>query len=173
MVAGGLQIEGRTIKNSAVDRKLLGQRVRILRLQKNLQQQELARAAGVTSNTVRGLERGLQETRWPKFAAIAKALGTTPELLLQGEEPITDTHPLLRDLNEEDLRIARAFHHAQTAIRVHVQRVLSGELAAARLHILERLDRLPEEKRLAVEGILEITEPRPEPSSPSKRKASK
>lgn len=173
IVLSGLHVERGSIKNPAVDRKVLGHRVRMLRIQKNLQQQELARAAGVTPNTLRGLERGLQETRWPKFAAIAKALGTTPELLLQGDEPIAENHPLLRDLNEEDLRVAQAFHHSQTVIRNHLQRVLSAEIDQASLELLDRIVRLSEDARRAVDGMLGITEARPEPSTPIKRKATK
>jgi transcriptional regulator with XRE-family HTH domain len=145
----------------------------MLRLQKNWQQKELADKAKVTPNTLRGLERGTLQTRWPKFEAIAKALGTTPDLLLQAEEPVAETNPLLRDLNEEDLRIAQAFHHSRTAYRMHVQRVLSGQVKSSSLELLDRIDRMTEDQRDAVSAMVGIAEERPEPLTPTKRKATK
>jgi transcriptional regulator with XRE-family HTH domain len=168
-----LHIRRYSIQDAAVDLKALGQRVRLLRLRKNWQQQELARRAGVTTNTLRGLERGTLHTRWPKFEAIAKALGTTPDLLLRSEEPVADTSPLLRDLNEEDLRVAQAFHHSRTTHRMYVQRVLSGHIKSSSLELLDRIDRLTEDEREAVSAMVGIAEQRPEPSTPTKRKATK
>ena len=155
-----------TLKNSAVDRVVLGARVKALRDRKKWKQADLAKAAHVTENTVRGLERGSLHTRWPKFEAIAHALGTTPEVLLQVEEPITDGHPLLRDLSEEDLRVAQAFHHTRTSVRLRIQRLLAGEPDAG-LDLLERIEKLPAEDRASLEGILRISEDKPDAAEPS------
>jgi len=97
--------------------KAVGKRVKRLRNEKELTQGQLAKKAGVTANTLRGLEKGTLTTRWPKLQKIAKALGTTAEALLHGDEPIAPTDPLLDKLRKEDILIARDYHHSSTLMR--------------------------------------------------------
>jgi transcriptional regulator with XRE-family HTH domain len=103
---------------------LVAARVKALRERKGWKQADLAAAAGVATNTVGGLERGRQ-TRWPKFVKIAGALRVTTHALQTGEG-LTDDNPLLKKLrlSDEDLRIAKRFHDAETAIRLLVERLL-------------------------------------------------
>lgn len=132
-----------TAKNDKViDPVVLGERVRALRQKKKWTQKQLAARAHVTENTIRGLERGTLQTRRPKFEAIAEALETTTDLLLSTDQPITEDHPLLVGLNDDDLRVAQAYSRARTPSRLRVERLLlSPEDALAALFTL--LEALP------------------------------
>ncbi len=111
------------LKNAAMN-KAVGRRVKRLRQEKEWTQAELATRAGVTTNTLRGLERGTLATRWPKIQRIAKALGRTPESLLGDDDPIKPTDALLQGLTREDLQIARLFHDATTPVRTRALALL-------------------------------------------------
>lgn len=105
--------------------KVIGRRARLIRLDQGWTQDQLARKAGVTRNTVRAFERGLGKTRKANSEKIAAALGTTLgalEAMDEGRLGPAKWSVLLRDLNREDLIIARAYHHAATKTR---HRVLS------------------------------------------------
>lgn len=106
----------RTLKNSAVDKKAIGKRIESLRREKFGTQGKLAAKAKVAPNTVRGLEKGKLDTRGPQMQRILRALGTTFEELVRGDE-VRPTDPLLAGLNREDLQIARFYHDATTAMR--------------------------------------------------------
>lgn len=137
-----------------IDRFTLGKRVRDLRLKKSWTQQQLAAAAHVTANTVRGLERAYLDTRRPKFEAIAAALGTTPDLLLRADQPITPDHPLLEGLNDDDLRLAQAYSRARTPTRLRVERLLLTGTDAGLL-FLERFERLDDHAQTHLRLALE------------------
>lgn len=146
------------LKNVAVgDPVVVGERVKRLRLKLKWTQQQLADAAKVTPNTLRGLERATQETRREKVEAIAEALGTTFDALHRADEPINEDHPLLKDLSEEDLQVAQGFHHARTAVRLRVQRLLAGDRDPG-LELLERFEKLPAEDQAGLEALLGVSE---------------
>lgn len=74
----------------------LGVRVKHLRKNAGLTQKELADKVGVDQSTISDLENGVtQNPSASVVASIAKALGTSPEFLLQGYEPEGIT-PILR-----------------------------------------------------------------------------
>lgn len=54
--------------------KVVGERIRRLRLDANLTQGSLAEIAGVKSNTIARLERGLHTASMPTLKSLAKAL---------------------------------------------------------------------------------------------------
>lgn len=65
-------------------------RIRFLRIQRNLSQDELAKLTGYTSrSTVNKIESGLIDISIGKLSLFAKALNTTPGYLLDGDIPIT------------------------------------------------------------------------------------
>jgi transcriptional regulator with XRE-family HTH domain len=105
-------------------KQAVGQRVKRLRQRKEWTQAQLAEKAGVTENTIRGLERNTRVTQWPKLQAIAKALGTSPEALMHGDDPIEPSDPRLDRLTDEDLLVARRFHDARTSMRQRVMTLL-------------------------------------------------
>jgi len=148
-----------TFNNERVIDPLVGARVRKLREAKGWKQEDLARKAGIAANTVGGLERGKRETRWAKFEQVAAALGTTTDALQRGDG-ISDDHPLLRKLSDEDLRIANRFHDAETALRLIVERVLRLGFEEPMLHWWTRLETLDVDRRDTVLVGLALQEKR-------------
>src|SRR5262245_12283259 len=97
----------------------------------NLNKVDFCRKAGITPNTLRALERGAQDPGQRTIDRIAAILGMTPSALTTGKRPIDSSDPLLADLNDEDLEVAQAFHHApmrvkQRALGVLQERVRRG-----------------------------------------------
>lgn len=161
-----------SIQNAAVGEKEIGPRVRLMRIQKGWQQRDLARAAGVSIRTLGSLERGDVRTQWATLDAIAKALGTTIELLMQNPAPIAETDSRLRDLTDESLHNARKLLLSDLWVRLLVDEILSGKISRATVELSKRIARLPEDKRAAVVTAVELAESQPEPVAP-KRKATK
>src|SRR4051812_36081287 len=89
--------EMRTLKNADVDRTAIGKRIEHLRREKFGTQKKLADKANVTPNTIRGLEKGTLDTRGPQMQRIVKALGTSLEELMHGDQ-VKPSDPLLKDL---------------------------------------------------------------------------
>jgi transcriptional regulator with XRE-family HTH domain len=63
----------------------IGDRLKALRIERALTQEELAEKAGVTRNTVARLERGENEPHMPTVRKLAGALGVHPRALTKGE----------------------------------------------------------------------------------------
>src|SRR5262245_9673834 len=95
----------------------IGRNVRAMRERIGWLQAEFGEAAEVATGTWGGLESG-RTTRADRLERIARALGVTTEELRTGAIP--DPAARYRDLSDEDLRIARQFHHADTDTRVSV-----------------------------------------------------
>jgi transcriptional regulator with XRE-family HTH domain len=131
--------------NEHVIDPLVAARIKKLREQKGWKQSDLAKNAGVATNTVGGLEHGRQ-TRWTQFEKIAKALGTTPEAIQRGDG-VSEDNPLLRKLNDEDLRIGNAYHDAETKIRVAVDRLLRLRAYDPMFRFWERVQELDDRRR--------------------------
>lgn len=86
-------------------------------------------AVGITRTTLRALESGTQQPTPETVAKLAAVLHTTPAALTGA--PLTTADALLRDLTDEDLRVAQLFHHAGLALK---QRVLGLLQDRARAH---------------------------------------
>ena len=134
----------RTLKNDSVN-KAVGKRVKRLRQEKDLSQLQLAKLAKVTANTLRGLEKGTLNTRWPKLTRIAQALGTTAEALIHGDDEVPETDPLKKDLKREDYRIAQLYHHAETDVRNLARHVLNEEVIERAVRIAVRLSKVKDQ----------------------------
>jgi transcriptional regulator with XRE-family HTH domain len=143
----------RSFKNLAVDKKALGKRIEHLRRDKFGTQAKLAKRAGVAANTVRGLEKGKLDTRGPQMDAILKALGTTLEELVRGEN-VQPSDPLLAGLNREDLHVARGYHDATTAMRQRVQSLLQDGEPERLTAIMKYLQHFSSEDLEAVETVI-------------------
>ena len=74
------------MKNSDQIKKEIGERIRQLRIQKGMSQEELATAVGYKSensrSTVNKVEKGINDITQSRLKAYAKALGTTVAYLL-------------------------------------------------------------------------------------------
>jgi transcriptional regulator with XRE-family HTH domain len=67
-----------------VSKKEVGKRLRELRLQRGLTQQELAQKLATTQSNVSGLERGTRSLTVHQVVKLAEALRTTTDDLLRG-----------------------------------------------------------------------------------------
>lgn len=69
------------------DQQRLGRTIRVLRKEKGLSLDELARRVGKSVATVSQIERGGQTITYPVLVRIARALGVTPVGLLWRAQP--------------------------------------------------------------------------------------
>lgn len=127
-----------------------------LRMKRNA----FCRAAGISPNTLRALERGTQQPEAKTVAKIARILGMTPAALTHGKRGIDPGDPLLLNLNDEDLEVARAFHDAPIRVRQEVLGALQqrgrrgARIAPAVAELAEQLYELPAHTRQAFADML-------------------
>jgi transcriptional regulator with XRE-family HTH domain len=147
-------------------RRLIGDRVRLLRVGRDMTQRTLAKRAGTTANTVRGLERGFLTTRWSKVAAIATVLDLTVEQLIESAEAHAADPPAIKELLNEDLEIARAYHHCSSEVRERVRMIVQQREYVQRLPendaeahaLLVRYRTLPSHKQRLVQELITVFE---------------
>jgi transcriptional regulator with XRE-family HTH domain len=129
----------------------------------DLNKVDFCKKAGITTNTLRALERGAQDPSQRTIDRIARMLGTTPSSLTSGKRAIDTSDPLLADLNDEDLEVAQAFHHApmrvkQRALGVLQERARRGRGKDSSSHDVaewsRRLLGLDPEKRQAIATVI-------------------
>lgn len=106
---------------------------------------EFCRAVGITPNTLRALLRGQQQPEESTLHKLATVLGTTVNALREGKPGVDVSDQRYAHLNEEDLEVAEAFHHASMRVRQEVlgalqQRGRRGLSLAA--PVAEWIDRL-------------------------------
>ena len=77
-------------EEAAVFRRALGRRLRLLRVVRELTQDELAQAAGVTRNQVSGFERAAQGLDVVALLRLSAALGVPVAELLAVGAPVAD-----------------------------------------------------------------------------------
>lgn len=145
------------LKNGEMN-EVVGHRIRSRRVAQKLTQEELAKKAKVTANTVRGLEKGRLRTRWGNFEQICRALGTTPEEMLREDTPIEPTDPRLEKLTDEDLRMGRLFHDASTTLRQRVRHLLRDGETDRATRLAERMSLLPTAHLDRLEQLVADTE---------------
>jgi transcriptional regulator with XRE-family HTH domain len=95
---------------TAVDAHV-GRRVRLLRKQRGMSQQQLAEAIGVTFQQVQKYERGTNRISASTLVAIAQHLGVRPADLLEGfnaGEEVAPLNPALGMAGAEDLLMSFA-----------------------------------------------------------------
>jgi transcriptional regulator with XRE-family HTH domain len=134
-----------------------GHRLRRARLALELSRAALAVRAGIARNTLTALERGLQHPEPTTLAALARAL-QVPEHELTNAPPGGVVDPRLAHLNEEDRRVAQAFHHAPTEMKTRVLRALQEPAtradAVALNELAERLAHLDPGQLAAVMRLI-------------------
>ena len=120
---------------------LRASRVRQLRRAQRLTQRMLAQKAGVAVGSLQGIELATRDVRYPTLEAIALALQTTvadldapstalvippPSTLIQvaSVAPPWTPPPIDTRFNQEDLLVARYYHHAESDVRQRVHQLL-------------------------------------------------
>ena len=121
---------------------------------------EFCRKVGISPNTLRALERGQQQPEESTLRKLAAVLGTTPNALRQGKAAIDLSDRQYADLNDEDLEVAQAFHHAPVRVRQEVLGALQhrgrrgSSLAAPAAEWIDRLLRLPADRRAVIASLI-------------------
>jgi len=135
--------------------------LRVGRAKLRLNRLAFCRAVGISPNTLRALERGAQQPEAKTIEKIAHVLGMTPASLTHGKRGIDPGDPLLVNLNDEDLEVAQAFHHAPVRVRAEVLGALqqrgrrSGQgISRAAADWIDRLLRLPSNQRQAIAELI-------------------
>lgn len=152
-------------KNGAMTPEQKQQFAEILRTGRaklNLNKVDFCKKAGITTNTLRALERGVQDPGQRTIDRIAAILGTTPAALTTGKRPIDTSDPLLADLNDEDLEVAQAFHHAPMRVKQRTLGVLQErgrgrgrkDMPPDATELARRLLALDPEKRHAIAMVI-------------------
>lgn len=102
-------------------------RIRSLRIEKNLSQDELARLTGYTSrSSVNKIESGLIDISIGKLARFAKALDTTPGYLLDGNSPIVK-----ESYSDKEKEMIRKYRELSPAGKATVDAVLDIQYQAS------------------------------------------
>jgi transcriptional regulator with XRE-family HTH domain len=91
----------------------LGKKITTLRLHKSWNRTTLAKKAGVTITTLRGLETGTKVTQPDKLRQIAAALGTSLKQL----EADDTSDPRVRQWTDEDYVIGNWYHNAPRPLK--------------------------------------------------------
>ncbi len=126
----------------------LGMRIRQLRKNAGLTQKELASKVGADQSTISDLELGVtQDPSASLIASIAKALGTSPEYLLQGYEPEGITPILRADV---------------MALALELQKLPPEQLAAFRTMLMAFGPAVPDER------VAKSIKPAPKPTKAKK-----
>ena len=151
-------------------RARVAERVRAARAEKGWDQRDLAARAKIAVGTVQSIERNLRATRDDKVTAIATALGLSIDDLLQTEAPLERSDPRLKDLKEEDIRVAQLYHHASSAVREQVRALLRDRERTRVTVIVDQLLFLPEEDLAILEASLQqmASADRAAPTAPKK-----
>ncbi len=92
---------------------MIGKRVKELRIEKGLSQQELGLAIGVTKVSVCGYENGTRVPSLENLVKIAEALATTTDYLLGREVPIIneESKSYIASISYEDVRLILELRH--------------------------------------------------------------
>jgi transcriptional regulator with XRE-family HTH domain len=140
--------------------------VRKGRARLNINKVDFAKRAKIAPNTLRALERGVQQPNQETIDKIARILGTTAQSLTHGKRPIDAADPLLADLNDEDLEVAQAFHHAPMRVKQRALGVLQegtrrGRKDASVTHDVTEISKLllsldPEPRQAIINLIAEF-----------------
>lgn len=92
---------------------LIGKRIKDLRLERDMSQQELGDAIGVTKVSVCGYENGTRTPSLDTFAIISDIFGITSDYLLGREIPVIheETKEYLGSVSEDDLILINELKH--------------------------------------------------------------
>ena len=136
--------------NEAMYRQAAARVIKWRREHGAMSQVQFAKRAGISVGCLQSFETASRATRKKQMERIAGALDLTLDQLLADDAEAAQTpNPLLKDLLQEDLRIAQRFHHAAAEQKHAVKTFLTAHLSedhreriALILAALVRLDEL-------------------------------
>ncbi len=145
--------------NEAMYRQAAARVIKWRREHGDMNQVDFAARAGISVGCLQSFETATRATRKKQMERIAGALDLTLDQLLADDAEAAQTpNPLLKDLLQEDLRIAQRFHHAATEPKLAIKTFLTAPLSEDRRErialILAGLVRLDESQLAIVETIL-------------------
>ncbi len=92
---------------------LIGQRIKDLRIEKGLSQQELGDIIGVTKVSICGYESGTRTPSLETFSLLADLFGTTTDYLLGREVPVVNesSNEYIGSVSKEDIELIQELRH--------------------------------------------------------------
>jgi len=92
---------------------LIGKRIKDLRIENGMSQQELGDAIGVTKVSICGYENGTRIPSLETFGLLADAFGTTTDYLLGREVPIIneETKEYIGSISSVDIELIQELRH--------------------------------------------------------------
>lgn len=124
----------------------IGTRIRMLRKQCGLSQDDLARLAGYTSrSSINKIEKGLVDLPQSKISLIASALGVSPTYILYGDKnPQENTTPTEGELDEGEKIWLDLYHR------------ISEDSRDMLVKLVDAFDNLPAEERKFLLSVIEL-----------------
>ena len=145
--------------------RIVGPKLRGMRVARRLKQSDVPKdpkAQGLKLGTLQAIESAWYGVRDVNVEKYARFFGTTRDQLLQPDKPktLTPTDPLLKDLNDEHLDIARRYMRARKRVRTAIELLLSDHPQEQRLTLLlEHLERSTPEQLARVEAWVAAEDP--------------
>ncbi len=92
---------------------LIGKRIKELRIEKNMSQQELGDLLGITKVSVCGYENGTRTPNLETFTQMADIFGTTADYLLGREIPVVNesSNEYVGSVSKEDINLIQEIRH--------------------------------------------------------------
>jgi transcriptional regulator with XRE-family HTH domain len=147
------------VDNEAMYRQAAARVITWRREHDAMSQIQFAARAGISVGCLQSFETGVRATRKKQMERIAQAMDLTLDQLLADDAEAGQTpDPLLKDLLQEDLRLAQRFHHAGAEVKHAIKAFLTADLSEDQREriaiILADLIRLDESKIAFVETIV-------------------
>lgn len=141
------------------ERKRIGRKLRALRTERGLDQVDVAadpKADGISVGTLQAIEGAWYEVRDQNIEKYARFFGTSMTKLLKADEPkaVTASDPLLKDLNEEHLEIARSYMRARKRTRASIELLLNHPDEEHLTSVIIQLGKLSPDALAQLETVL-------------------
>lgn len=141
------------------EKKKVGKKLRAMRNDRGLKQADVAAdpRVGISVGTLQAIEGAWYDVRDTSIEKYARFFGTSSTKILKDADPraVAPTDPLLKDLNEEHLEIARSYMRARKRVRTCIEVLLGHHPAEEQLTALfMKLDALPLERLNQIDALL-------------------
>lgn len=140
------------------ERKRVGRKLRALRIERELDQVDVANdpKVEISIGTLQAIEGAWYDVRDTNIEKYARYFGTSVTKLLKADEPktLSFTDPLLKDLNDEHLEVARSYMRARKRVRAAIELVLHHPDEERLTSIILKLDTRPPETLARIDALL-------------------